>query len=405
MAQNIRRFSASTDYLFIVLASIVIFGLAAVALMADYIFSLITVLIIVIALLILDKKGVIANLFAIYIRRKKFAFLMTLVMMLIMPIILNTAGLYILRIAILACLYGVVALGLNFQMGSADMTNFAAAAFFGIGAYATGLISVKWGLNPWLGIPFAAVCALILGFAIGFPALRTKGYYLSLVTMALQLVFTLALTNIDYVGGPDGITGLTAYNLFGLDFGTAHTIFGIKLNANVLYLYLAMLVLLLAMYIAMRVNISRQGLALNNIAQDETAAKCLGVNLFGKKMFAFCLGAVFCGVVGAIYGQFMMFVAPDDFDFNKSLIFICMVILGGMDNPVGVLVGAFLMTVINEKLRDFADYQMLFYGVILMTVLIARPMGLISRRVRNYCDNYKLNIKKHVPEGELEKES
>ena len=82
-----------------------------------------------------------------------------------------------------------------------------------------------------------------------------------------------------------------------------------------------------------------------------------------------------------------------------------MVILGGMDNPVGVLVGAFLLTVINEKLRDFADYQMLFYGIILMTVLIARPMGLISRRVRNYCDNYKLDIKKHVPEGELEKEA
>ena len=155
----------------------------------------------------------------------------------------------------------------------------------------------------------------------------------------------------------------------------------------------------------MRVNISRQGLALNNVAQDETAANCLGINITRQKMFAFCLGAVFCGIAGAVYGQFMMFVAPDDFDFNKSLIFICMVILGGMDNPVGVLVGAFLLTVINEKLRDFADYQMLFYGIIFMTVLIARPMGLISRRVRNYCDNYKLDIKKHVPEGELEKEA
>ena len=147
MAGESRDLKGCLLYTSIVLASIVIFGLAAAALMADYIFSLITVLIIVIALLILDKKGVIANLFAIYIRHKKFAFLVTLVMMLIMPIILNTAGLYILRIAILACLYSIIALGLNFQMGSTDMTNFAAAAFFGIGAYATGIVSVKWGLN------------------------------------------------------------------------------------------------------------------------------------------------------------------------------------------------------------------------------------------------------------------
>jgi branched-chain amino acid transport system permease protein len=138
-------------------------------------------------------------------------------------------------------------------------------------------------------------------------------------------------------------------------------------------------------YIAMRVYVSRYGLALNTIAQDEIAANCLGVDVSRQKLLAFVLGGVFCGVGGALYAGLTSFVGPNDFTFARSLVYICMVILGGMDNPVGVVVGAFLLTVVTEKLRHFADYAQLVYALLLVIILIVRPAGLIPKRVRDYC--------------------
>ncbi len=386
--------SVFMDYLKIILVNIIIFGLVSFVLKADYLVSLLSLVVIIAALLYLEKKGFISKIFSLFIRHKVVAFVSALILMCIVPFVL-ASNRYVVHIAVLACLYGVVALGLNFQMGSTDMTNFATAVFFGVGAYASGVTSMRLGINPWWGILIAVAAAVLVGLIIGVPTLRTKGYYLSLVTMALQLVFSMTIILFQFFGGPDGMAGLPGFEIFGFDLGMTHNLFGVKLPYQVNYLFLAMIVLILATYVAMRTNISRSGLALNNIAQDETAANCLGINVTRQKLLAFCLGSAFCGVAGAIYGQYMMFVGPDDFDFNKSLIFICMVILGGMDNPIGVLVGAFIITVINEKLRDFADYQMLFYGIILMTVLIARPKGLIPKRVRNYCEVFKLSVVKH----------
>ncbi|MEG1661800.1 MAG: branched-chain amino acid ABC transporter permease, partial [Clostridiales bacterium] len=104
-----------------------------------------------------------------------------------------------------------------------------------------------------------------------------------------------------------------------------------------------------------------------------------------RKLFAFVIGTIFCGIGGALNAGLTSFVGPSDYTFARSLVFICMVILGGMDNPIGVVVGAFLLTVLTEKLRDFADYAQLIYAVILVTVLIVRPAGLIPKRIRNYC--------------------
>ena len=225
--------------------------------------------------------------------------------------------------------------------------------------------------------------------------------------MAIQLIFTMMLVNIPYVGGANGISGLPGFSIGGYLFSKNIVLFGTKFPYQMNYLYLGIVFLVICTYVAMRVNISRIGLSLNNIAQDEVAANCFGISITRQKLLAFCLGAAFCGVAGAIYGQYMTFVGPDDYDFSKSLIIICMVILGGMDNPIGVLVGAFILTVTTEKLRDFADYQMLIYGLILIIVLIARPAGLVPKRVRNYCELFKgklkcLNKKEKVLANEAE---
>ncbi len=375
----------------VILINLIIFGLFSIVLMQSYKISLFLILFIILALLYLEKKGVINQIFSLFIRHKKVAFVSALLCIFGTPFLL-IGNAYVVHIAVLCCIYGMVALGLNFQMGSTDMTNFAAAAFFGIGAYTAAVVTLRFGWNPWIGLILAVLVAVIFGFIIGAPTLGTKGYYLSLVTMALQLVFTMVIVNIPFLGGANGMSGLPAFTIGSFSFGKSMYLGDMRLPYQLNYLYLALIFLIICTYIAMRVNISRIGLALNNIAQDEVASNCFGINITQQKLLAFCLGAAFCGIAGAIYGHYMMFVGPDDFDFSKSLIIICMVILGGMDNPIGVVVGAFILMTVTEKLRDYADYQMLIYGLVLMTVLIARPSGLIPKRVRNYCEVFKKNL-------------
>jgi len=387
------------SWISVIIINLIIFALVTVVLKQSYKISLLLILVIILSLLYLEKKGVINRIFSLFIRHKKVALISALICIFGTPLML-IGNAYVVHIAVLCCIYGMVALGLNFQMGSTDMTNFASAAFFGIGAYTAAVVTIRFGWNPWIGLVLAVLVAVIFGFVLGAPTLGTKGYYLSLVTMALQLVFTMLLVNIPYLGGANGMSGLPAFTIGGFSFGKAVFIGGTKLPYQLNYLYLALIFLVICTYIAMRVNISRIGLALNNIAQDEVASNCFGINITRQKLFAFCMGAAFCGIAGAIYGHYMMFVGPDDFDFSKSLIIICMVILGGMDNPIGVVVGAFILMTVTEKLRDYADYQMLIYGLVLMTVLIARPSGLIPKRVRNYCEVFKKNLVK----GDIKKE-
>ena len=392
------------SWLSVLLINIIIFALMATVLILDYVGSLILLIAIISALLYMERKGYINKAFSLFLAYKKVALISTFILLFILPFVISSNR-YVVHIAVLCCVYGMVALGLNFQMGSTDMTNFASAVFFGIGAYTTAVLSVTYGLSAWLGLILGTILAVFFGLIIGAPTLGTKGYYLSLVTMALQLIFSMVIVNINYLGGADGIAGLPGFAIGSYHFTKPLYLFGHSFPSQINYLYLSMIFLVICTYVAMRVNISRIGLSLNNIAQDEVAANCLGINITRQKLLAFCLGAAFCGVAGAIYGQYMTFVGPDGFDFTKSLIIICMVILGGMDNPVGVLVGAFILTVTTEKLRDFADYQMLIYGLILIIVLIARPAGLIPRRVRNYCEVFKQKLSWHDAKGIRAKEN
>lgn len=377
----------------VIVINIIIFTLIYVILAADFMVSMALLVGTILFLLFMDKKGLINEIFNLFIKHKKLSAIVAIVLLLLFPVLLADKR-YIAHIAIMVTIYGMAGLGLNFQMGSTDMVNFAPAAFMGIGAYTLAVFTAKLAISPWLGLAGSIIMSGLLGLLIGLPTLRTKSYYLSLVTMALQLAFTMVLFNIPYLGGPNGITGVKPMAFGDFSLVKSYTVFGFKLAPQIPFLYLCLLVLLFLVYIAMRVYISRIGLSLNTIAQDEVAANCLGINITARKLFAFVIGAIFCGVAGALYGSYTSYVGPDDFGFSRSLMIICMVILGGMDNVIGVLTGAFILTVITEKLRVFSDFQQLVYGLILLTVLIVRPAGLIPKRVRNYCLVFKKSIVK-----------
>lgn len=368
----------------VVLINLVIAALVFLIVMEDYILSLALLAAAVIAILVLDKYKIVNRIFDLFIQYKKWAVISGVALALVFPASL-TKNIYIAHIATVATIYGIACLGLNFQMGSTDMTNFAPAAFMGLGAYSVGVCTLKLGLSPWTGMLLGLALSGVCGLIIGLPTLKTKGYYLSLVTMAIQLAFTELVKIIPYVGGSNGLPNVTKYSIFGFELYKRYTVGGIKFAPQIPYLYLCIFFLVVCAFIAMRVYYSRTGLSLNTIAQDEIAANCMGINVARQKLFAFVIGGMFCGLAGALFVGLEGYVGPDSYDFSKSLMLICMVILGGMDNSIGIIVGAFMLAIVSEKLRDFADFQQLIYGAILVIMLIVRPNGIIPKRVRNYC--------------------
>lgn len=330
-----------------------------------------------------ERKGSIEQVYQDVENNKGIVLGIVMLFVLALPFLLHKSN-YLLHVVVMAGIYSIVALGLNFQVGSTGMVNFAPAALFGTGAYTSAVLAVKFGISPWLGIFGGMAIAALLGLIFGFPALKTHGYYLSLVTIAMQIIFTLMIVNTDWLGGPNGIPGIPPYQLAGFSFKQTLEVLGLRLPYQANYIYLIYITLGLMALTASRLYNSRTGLAWNAIEQDEIVAATQGVNLTKTKLLAFSLGAAFAGVAGALYAHYTSFIGFEDFDFSKSLILICMVLLGGMDNVPGVALGAILLTIIDEKLRDFADYRMLMYSVILITILITRPQGLLPKRNRKY---------------------
>ena len=367
----------------VILCNLILFFLVYFVVMSDYALSLAIMAVVIVAILLVNRFNLVNKIFDLYIKYKKTALISALILGVIYPFSL-TDNVYVAHIATLAVIYGIACLGLNFQMGSTDMTNFAPAAFMGIGAYTVGIFTVKLGFSPWLGMLAGVVFSGIFGFLIGLPTLKTKGYYLSLVTMAIQLAFTELIRVWPYVGGDDGLAGVKRYSLFGFELYKRYTVFGIRMSPQIPYLLVCIIFLVICAYIAMRVYFSRTGIAMNTVAQDEIAANCMGINVSRTKLFAFVIGGMYCGLAGALFVGLEGYAGPATYNFQKSLMLICMVILGGMDNSIGVIVGAFVLSIITEKLRDFADFQQLIYGIVLVVMLIVRPDGIIPWRVRNH---------------------
>lgn len=291
---------------------------------------------------------------------------------------------YDLHLLIVAQLYAVLALALNFQLGSANIPNFASGASYGIGAYVSALLAINFGVSFWLTLPAAALAATLFGFIIGIPSMRTRDTYLALVTIAFGVVIQQLLNNFDWTGGPNGLVGIPAPSLFGHSFTAPLVIFGHKLPSQANFYYLAAALVVLAIITARRLHGSRIGLAWNALRADEIAARAQGINVAWFKVLAFAVDAFLAAFAGTIYASYVSYISPDNFTFLVSVTIMTMVIVGGMDNIFGVIIGAFLLTILPEKLRAFSDYRLLFFGVVIIGFLMIRPQGLFPQRIRHY---------------------
>ncbi len=305
------------------------------------------------------------------------------VIVLTYPFFMNGSS-YVLHLLIVAQLYAVLALALNFQLGSANIPNFATGASYGIGAYTSALLAINFGISFWWTLPASAAVATVFGFLLGFPSMRTKDSYLALVTIAFAIVVHQLLNNFAWTGGANGLVGIPAPTLFGHSFARPIVIFGWRLPSQANVDYLAAALVCLSIVAAKRLHESRVGLAWNALRADPLAARCQGIDIVRYKMLAFGVNAFLAAFAGTIYAFYVSYISPDNFTFLVSVTIMTMVIVGGMDNTLGVIIGAFLLTMLPEKLRIFSDYRLLFVGVIVILFLILRPQGLFPQRARNY---------------------
>jgi ABC-type branched-subunit amino acid transport system permease subunit len=314
---------------------------------------------------------------------KLLAIVVFILMVLTLPLVFQTSP-YLIHICVMAGLYAILALGLNFQLGSTNVVNFATAASYGIGAYTSALLAVHFHVPFWIGIFISGSAASLFGLLLGIPCMKTKDYYLSLVTIAFGLIIYILLINFSWTGGPNGIPNIPPPSILGHSFREPINLFGFNLPFQSNFFYLVFVFVIGALFVAYRLHHSRVGLTWNAIREDEIAARCQGIDVTWYKILAFCIDAFFGGVTGTIYAQYIGFISPENFAFIVSVVVVTMVILGGMDNVFGVIIGAVLLTILPEKFRAFEDFRLLIYGVIVVTMLIFRPQGLFPQKLRVY---------------------
>ncbi|MFQ2063137.1 high-affinity branched-chain amino acid ABC transporter permease LivM [Aeromonas veronii] len=293
-------------------------------------------------------------------------------------------------LATLTLIYIMLGLGLNVVVGLAGLLDLGYVGFYAVGAYSYALLNTYFGLSFWECLPIAGLMAATFGFLLGFPVLRLRGDYLAIVTLGFGEIIRILLNNMTTLtGGPNGISGIPKPTLGGLEFNrtvkdggfdTFHNFFGIAYNANhkVIFLYLMALVLVVVtLFVINRLLRMPLGRAWEALREDEIACKSLGLNPTIIKLTAFTIGATFAGFAGSFFASRQGFISPESFVFIESAIVLAIVVLGGMGSQIGVVLAAIVMTVLPELAREFNEYRMLMFGLLMVFMMIWRPQGLL----------------------------
>ncbi|HEY2256226.1 MAG TPA: ABC transporter ATP-binding protein [Variovorax sp.] len=339
-----------------------------------------------------------------------FLVVVGVVLVLVLPLVLQSQGNAWVRIADVALLYVMLALGLNIVVGYAGLLDLGYVAFFAIGAYLYALLASPQltetfpaikamfpnGLHvPLLVVvPLALVVAAMFGALLGAPTLKLRGDYLAIVTLGFGEIIRVFLNNLDQpvniTNGPKGITGIESVKFWGLDLGRPLSIGDYKISSVTLYYYLFLLFVAFTIMVSHRLQLSRIGRAWMAIREDEIAAKAMGINTRNMKLLAFAMGASFGGVSGSMFASFQGFVSPESFSLSESVMIVSMVVLGGIGHLPGVVLGAVLLSALPEVLRyvagplqtmtdgrlDASILRQLFVALAMIVIMLVRPRGL-----------------------------
>lgn len=289
--------------------------------------------------------------------------LVTIALAIVLPPFL---GSYYHFVASLALINVIIAVGLNLLTGNAGQISMCQSSFMAIGAYATTYMTTKLGVSYWVAMPGGGLLAALLGLALGFPALRFRGFYLAVVTLGFLEITQILVEQLPSITG--GVRGVSAPRPY---------LFGTKLNDLGFY-YVVLTISVLGVWCAYSLLKSPTGRAFDAIRSSEAAAQALGVPLARTKIAAFVVAALYAGIGGGLYAALVGFIDPLEFGVWTSIRHVVFIVVGGLGSVVGSIVGAVGLTVLPEVLRGFKEYNEFVFGGLLLLVLTLMPTGLVG---------------------------
>lgn len=272
-------------------------------------------------------------------------------------------------------MFVLMALGLNIVVGKSGMLDLGYVAFFAIGAYAMAILGTRYSWNTWEVMPIGILLAMFAGLLLGFPTLRLRGDYLAIVTMGFgEIIRIVALNWGSLTNGPNGIAGVPMPPaIFGLEF---------DLIDQKLFFWVVLVMILLTIWMIRRLTVRRPGRAWEAIRQDEDAAELMGIRALRYKIWSFVLGASVGGAAGVLFASKNLFISPEQFKLNVSVLILACVVFGGIGNIWGVILGAVILGYLPDRIRFISDARMLVFGLVLVFVMNFRPDGLLPRKKR-----------------------
>ncbi len=274
---------------------------------------------------------------------------------------------YYLNVLIFIGIHSIIAIGLDLLMGYTGQISLGHAAFFGLGGYLSGVLSAKWGWTPFAGLVVSILGVGLIAWAIGVPTLKLHGHYLAMATLGFGIIVFIFFNElIPLTGGPSGLTGIKGMSLLGFSF-----------DSDLKYYFLVASVLLISLLLSINVVRSRVGRALRAVHGSEVASSVLGVDVPRFKVGIFVLSAVYAALAGWLYAHYITFLSPSSFGFMFSIKLVTMVVIGSLGSIWGGIFGAALLTSLPEVLHVFEKYETTVFGLILISVMIFMPKGLL----------------------------
>lgn len=306
-------------------------------------------------------------------QQKNLRWLLLALVILLVAALPHLVGQFLSQVLFMVGLYIIMGLGLNIVVGFAGLLDLGYVAFFAFGAYTMGLLTTTTdlrmvgGFNFWLALPISVLVAVFFGILLGFPVLRMRGDYLAITTLGFgEIIRILALSDWlkPYIGGAQGVLRIPPPEIGGFVFDTPQRMY-----------YIVLVGAIVVAFIAVRLRDSRLGRQWMAMREDEDVAEAMGINLVSTKLLAFAIGAGFSGLSGAIFAVRVGNMFPNSFGLLISINVLALIIVGGLGSIPGVLVGALILVGMPELLREFAEYRLLMYGILLIVMMLVRPEG------------------------------
>ena len=292
--------------------------------------------------------------------------------LLILALVLVLAGLvayrssYFNQVAIITMIFVILSASMNLITGSAGLLSLGHAAFFGVGAYAAALLSTQWGWSFWLTIPVAGLITALVGALVAMPTMRLTSIYFAVATLGIgEMIYVTLLNWVGFTRGPMGIRSIPPVELLGLKGTVASMTF-------------VALLMLLSLWVMHRIAHSYYGNSLRAMREDDACADAMGIDVARLKLESFGVACFFAGVAGALFAHTTGYISPDSFRFGESILILSMVVVGGLGSIYGSIIGAVLLSVLPEMLRDLGSYRMIVVGVVLFLSILFLPKGLVG---------------------------